>query len=265
MLSFDQLVYEIELTEPEAVLKYLENFFVFDNYAQYLIDEKSDSNDKESILKMFQDKEPILQRANTVLNNNNFCIEAFFVCYCLSEETSLNVFMNNMYHKQNEYKLFSEYQKNNYLRILSFYVQFLINIHNITFAIKVLKTIIKLEENYSDIYVSRLAYLYCLIENKDDFYDLYLNVGFRQITPYILLMIVLLKHEEELKAKEVFSELLSKFEYAEYIDHIWDLDDVDDEEAIEFKNIMELCFEEICAIPYFFSWCSDNKELSLRS
>ena len=265
MLSFDQLIYDVEMANPEDVKEYLNVFFVSTNYTDYLIDEKAQTEDKMSIKELFDGKEDILVRAININQNNPFCIEAFFVNYCLNEETVLNILMNNMFHKSGEYETFSEYQKMCYLRILNFYVQYLINIHNVTFAIKVLKKVIELQKESTDVDIARLSYLYCLIENKDDFYDLYLNVGFNQIAPYLLLIVVLLKHEDELKAKEVYSEMLSKFEYATFIDHVWDLEDVDDEEAVDFKNTIEACFEEICAIPYFFSWCSDNKEKVLRS
>ena len=265
MYSFDQLVSDSEFIEDDKIKDFLEDFFVKENLDQYFIDNCVDSKHLKSIQKMFISNEDILLRAKNVLKQDEYCLEAFYIFYRLADETVLNFTMNNIYHKKNQYEMLSKYEKYSVINILNFYVQFLLDIHNLTFAIKVLKTIIKLENNYSTTNISKLSYLYCLLENKKDFYDLYINEYFSEPIPYILLMVVLLKHEEELKAKEVYLDMLKKFKYATYIDHIWDLEEINEEESIEFKNAVDICFEEICAIPYFFSWCQENKEETYRS
>ena len=99
----------------------------------------------------------------------------------------------------------------------------------------------------------RLSYLYSCLEDLDSFYNLYLDSGFKEAFSYILLLVVCLKHGDKQKAKEVFGEFLSSFKYASYIDHIWDLDDNDDDGAVEMRMTMSACYSEICSIPNFFS------------
>lgn len=265
MSSFKDFIYEADFVEPAKIEEYLIDFFVPNNYHNYLIPKEANEEEINSVYEMFHGEEDILLRASRVLENDPLCLEANYVNFRLNEETLVDVWFNNLFLKESEFNSFTPYGKIEYLGILEIYAKFLTDIHNITFAIKAIKKIVSLEGHYTDATIGRLAYLYSLIENKDGFYDLYINEEFNEIAPYLLLIIVLLKHEDEIKAKEVLSSFLSKFEYADYIDHIWDIENIENKEALELKDAIETCFEELMSVPYFFSWCAENKEKTLRS
>ena len=265
MLSFDQLIYETQGLENEELEKYLVNFFTPNNYDDYLIDPACNEDEKMDIYDMFHNTEDILVRALMILDKSPLCLEANYVNYLLNEETMVDVWFNTLMHKSGEYNGFSEYGRYAYIRLLNIYAQFLMDIHNVTFAIKVIKRIIQLEGRCSDDNIAKLAYMYSILEKDDEFYELYLNEEFNEMAPYLLLIVVLLKHEEELKAREVLSDFIDRFKYGDYIDHIWELDSNESEEAIALRSAIDICFEEICSVPYFFSWCFDNKEKKLRS
>lgn len=265
MLSFDQLVYETQDLENEERENYLINFFTANNFDDYLIDESCSEDERMDIYEMFHSSEDILIRALMILDRSPLCMEANYVNYLLNEETMVDLWFNTLMHKSPEFGSFSEYGKASYLRLLNIYAQFLMDIHNVTFAIKVVKRIADLEKGYSDDSIAKLAYMYSIIEKDDEFYELYHNEDFNDMIPYLLLMVVLLKHEDELKAREVLSDFIDKFKYGDYIDRIWELDSNDSAEAVELRSAIDVCFEEICSVPYFFSWCFDNKEKKLRS
>ena len=208
MLSFDQLVYETENLENEELEKYLINFFTAGNYDDYLIDSTCNEDEKMDIYDMFHSNEDILIRAVMILDRSPLCMEANYVNYLLNEETMVDLWFNTLIHKSSEYYSFTEYGRTSYIRLLDIYAQFLMDIHNVTFAIKVIKRIADLENRYSDENISRLAYMYSVIENADEFYELYLNEEFNEMAPYLLLIVVLLKHEDELKAREVLSDFI---------------------------------------------------------
>ena len=60
--------------------------------------------------------------------------------------------------------------------------------------------IIRLTNDLSNKNVNRLSYMYSSIERADDFYRLYLEADF-DAYDYLMLLITLLKHDEESKAK----------------------------------------------------------------
>lgn len=265
MLSFEQLQYETGKKENEELEEYLVNFFEVNNFDKYFISELANEEERKDIRAMFEDNEEILERAEIIQERNKLCLEAFYVCFCLEEETTLNSMFNEIYTITNKYKSLSPYEKICLINILELYITFLLDIGNITRGIKVANKICELENRYSDLNIVRLSYMYSLIEDAKGFFDLYTKTSFDEIPPYLLLIVTLLKHDEESKAKEVLNELIDKFKYADFIDHVWELDDNHEIEAEEFKNAMEMCFNELCSIPNFFSWCSENKEKILKA
>ena len=135
---------------------------------------------------------------------------------------------------------------------MDFYVEFLLDIRNITTAIKVQRMIIRLSNDLSGKNVNRLSYMYSIVERADDFYRLYLESEF-DAYDYLMLLITLLKHEEGKKAKEVLLDMFKNVKYAEYMDHLWDLDTKDPQQN-EFYRLIEDCYSEINSIPDFFAW-----------
>ena len=265
MTSFDQFIYEGEALKEEEIEDYINDFFNSANRDEYLVDARAKGEEIVAIDMMFEDGDDILERADKVLEKYPLCLEAAYVYYKLADEIYLNQYLNRTKTYVSSYNELSIYNKYCFVTIMHWYVDFLCNIHNITLAIRTLKAVMELDRRLHDADISRLAYLYSLIEEKDEFYNLYLEEEFKSSLPYILLIIVLLKHEDYLKAKEVLKDLISFNSYAEYIDHIWDIDDEDNEKALEFKSSLNVLAVEIDAIPYFYTWCSNNKEKVLKS
>lgn len=265
MLSFEQLEYEAAFKKQDELEDYLESFFEPLNFEQYIISDKANDEERKAIEAMFDDDEALYDRAQNIVSEYPLCLEAFYVCTCLLDETSQNLMFTDAYKLVDCYKELSPYEKDCLLSILRLYVTFLLNISNVTGGIRVMNKVCELEGKYSNDSIIKLSYMYAMIEDAKNFYDLFLKTSFNDVHPYILLLITLLKHEEEEKAREVLSELIDKFKYADYIDHVWDLEEVDNIEANEFKDAMEVCFEDMCAIPNFFSWCKDNKQQVYKS
>ncbi len=259
MTSLDQLLYDISKTEEDDVEDFLENYFHPKKREQYMADERFEAEDYDSLEMMFQDYD-LIDKAYDALDVNPFCMEAFVVVYKLESDVSLFNFFNDFNDKDFDYNSLSEYHKYVYGLIESYYVDFLINIRNLTGAKNVLLNLLNKDERLYEGNLFRLSYLYSCLEDLDSFYNLYLDSGFKEAFSYILLLVVCLKHGDKQKAKEVFGEFLSSFKYASYIDHIWDLDDNDEDGAVEMRMTMSACYSEICSIPNFFSWCEENKE-----
>ena len=162
------------------------------------------------------------------------------------------------YKENNNYADLSVYHKYCYLRILDLYVDFLLDIYNITRAIKVQRLLVAFNNNMYQKDITRLAFMYSVLENWKDLYQLYLNNDF-DAYEYLLLLVVLLKHEEEYKAREVLIEMFDKIEYSTYLSHLWDLD-LNDEKQKAFYDVVEDCYSDISSIPDFFSFVASVQE-----
>ena len=265
MYSFDQLVFDTRERDRQDIEKYLTEFFTPEHYDDYLVDSSCNGNEKDAIYEMFHSEGTLLLRALNVLKSEPFCLEANYVNYLLNEEPVTDACFMDIYKRRDEYDSFTDYGKYCYRKLLDLYAQFMLDIHNITFAIKIMNCLVEVEGHYSKDNIVKLSYLYALIEDKDDFYDLYIKEDFDDMVSYLLLMVVLLKHGDQLKAREVLSDFVGRFEYGDYIDHIWDIDSDTSKEAVELRTAVDMCFEEICSIPYFFTWCYENKEKKIRS
>lgn len=259
MTSLEQLIYEVSKLDEDEVRDYLADFFHPENKNKYLNDERFSDEDFDALEVMFEDDE-ILNKAYEALDVSPFCLEAFVVIYKLENDVALYDFFDEFNGEEYDYDVLSDYHKYAYGMIESYYVDFLINIRNLTKAKNVLLTLIAKDNKMAESNNFRLSYIYSCLEDLDSFYKLYLDTGFTEAFSYILLLVVCLKYGDKSKAKEVYGEFLTHFKYATYVDHIWDLDDNDDDAALEMKMTMSACYSEICSVPNFFSWCSDNKE-----
>lgn len=257
MLSFETFIDEISNIKDDP-REFLLGFFTKENFKQYEVLNNPEKDELKAVKVMFESKKDLLKRCDQAIKYDPFCLEAFFVFFVLSEDIFVNYRFEAFYNNINEFADFNDYQKHNYLKIMEFYVEFLIDIHSFTKAIKVQKMIIRLSNNTSLKDIHRLSYLYYEIEDSDDFYRLYSNNDFDEYA-YILLMLTLLKNDEELKAKEVLLEMYDKIEYGKYLDHLWDLD-INDEKQKEFYKIVESCYQEISSVPGFFSWVNQIRE-----
>ena len=238
---------------------FFDNFFCERNFVDYTI--KGMPNDLEYALvkEMFDDNKGAYEKAYEILKKDDFCYEAFYVFYKLSDDVTLHFYFNSIFNNINDFDMFTSYNKYVFGKIAASYIEFLRNIGNITYAIKVTKLVLAKKDLNFPVDENTLTLLYADNEIFDEFYNLYLDKGFEYIESYLRLIIVCLKHEKELIAVEISKELLYKYPYADYLDHIWDLEEINTEEANEFKKAIESCYFDFVAIPSFFSWFGSNK------
>ena len=256
MLSFNDLVSNIK--DDTNVEEYFLDFFCKKNYRNYKPIEEPNRNQSKAIKIMFESNKQMLERTEDAFDYDPFCIEAFFVYLMMSKDVFLQLRFNAYYNELDKYAGFDVYQKNCYLKILDLYVDFLLDINNVTKAIEIERLIVKLTNNFSSRSISRLAYSYFSIEDAERFYRLYAETKFTAYE-YILLLVTLLKHEDDIKAQEVLLDMFENIEYSTYLDHVWDLNE-DDAKQKEFADIVNECFDDIRSVPTFFSWVNRTRE-----
>ena len=259
MLDFEKLIAGPH-GDSGQIENYFPDFFTRKNFKEYKIPGNAKDHSRKAIKIMFESRRELRERVEKAFAEDPLCLEAFFVYYMSSEDVYVNYRFQSYYDELNSYPDLDAYQKYCYLRILDFYVEFLLDIHNFTTAIKIQKTLIRLSNACSLRNLDRLAFSYASIEDADEFYRLYVNNDL-SVYGYILLVVTLLKHEERLKASQVARELLEKEEAASYLDHLWDLDESDPKQA-EFYKIVEDCYEYINGVPDFFSFFNLVREKS---
>ena len=245
--------------------KFFDSFFCEKNLAEYMVDGMPNDIEYALVKEMFRDDRSAYEKAFDIVRKDDFCYEAFYVFYKLSDDVGLHFYFSSIFNNINDYDTFTSYNKYVFGKIVAYYIEFLRSIGNITYAIKVTKLVLAKNDEKFPIDENTLTLLYSDNEIFDEFYDLYLEKDFEYIESYLRLIIVCLKHDKELIAREVSKELLYKYPYANYLDHIWDLDKVNTKEAIEFKKATENCYLDFVAIPSFFSWFSLNKEVEAKS
>jgi len=256
MLNFDNLV--SNLNKDTKVEEYLQDFFVSKNFKQYKISNLADSEQIKAIKTMFTSRKSLTDRIDDAFDCDPFCVEAMFSYLMLKEDVYIQMRFNEYYSKISGYATFDDYERKCYIEILNFFVDFLLDAGNITKAIEVEKMIIRLTNNYTSKSISRLSYAYFTLEDADGFYRLYTNVSF-DLYGYLLLIITLLKHDDELRAQEVLLDMYEHNEYGTYLDHVWDLDDSDPKQK-EFADIVDECYNDINAVPTFFFWVNKIRE-----
>lgn len=256
MLNFDNLIDGINT--DTKVDEYLLNFFTKKNLKEYKIKGEPDKKQLKAIKIMFESRKSIADRIEDAFLQDPFCIEALFSNLMISEDVFIQLRFNAYMEALNDYPSFNDYRKNCFINILNFYVEFLLDISNCTKAIEIQKLVVKLTNRFSTKTVSKLAYAYFVTENAEDFYRLYTEAKF-DTYDYLLLMVTLLKHDEDLKAQEVLLDMYKNIEYGIYLDHVWDLD-LNDPKQKEFHDTVNDCFEDLKCIPTFFSWVNKIRE-----
>ena len=258
MLNFEDLLNGIDKIESkEQYDSFLCDFFSKQNYKNYTSKEELDKEETKALKVMFTSSKAMMERVDEALKCDPFCIEAFFVYTLYVEDTFLGLRFRAYYNEANNYGDLDIHEKHSFITIMHFYVNFLVDINNITSAIKVLRLIIKLTNKIEE-YLDDLVYLYFKLEMVDEIYKLYCHNDFNARN-YVLLIVTELKHDEDMKAREVVEDMFEKIKYSTYLDHLWDLDDNDPEQAKFYDEIDEI-FEDIIAIPNFFSYINEVKE-----
>lgn len=255
MTDFEKLV--DSCFNRKDVKEYLEAFFVRNNLKDYYIDPLLDKEEIKAIKIMFTSRKDLNDRIDDAFAYNPFCLEALFAYMMCNEDIFVHMRFDAYYQEASRYADLTVNQKRAYLRIMDFYVEFLLDIQNITGAIKIEKLLMRLGNDNSPRNINRLSFMYSVVENEKEFYNLYLNNDF-DAYDYLLLIVTLLKHEEQIKAKQVLLDMFDKIPYSQYLDHLWDIAD-DDEKGQEFYQIVEDCYDTIESIPTFFSWVNSIK------
>lgn len=264
MTNLFKLVADITYMDDDELLDYFENFFDIDNLESYTFDSLANKKEIESSKKMFG-VDDVFERAKNVLEEDPLCLEAFYVFYRLADDYSLYLYFDKMFNQRSKFKRYSKYKKFVYKQILDNYVTFFTDLKSFTQAIAVEMEIIQTLELCGVGEITRLSFLFAMIEDFDNLYDLYTQVGFYDESSYIALIVTALKNNEEIKAIEVLNDFIGDYKYAEYIDHPWDLEKIDDNEAIRMNDAISVCFELIRSVPYFINWCRDNKKQIVKA
>ena len=264
-LNFFDLLGKVSGISIEDDLQSLKDFFIMSNYDNYMIPENANEIERDAIRIMFDDKKDIIDRVYDATNIDPFCIEAFYLELSTRNESGdvNNLFMS-YYRKKDEFEDLPPYSKSNYLIILDFFIEYLIDIHNITKAIFVQKDLMKISKQNMNRNTTRLCYLYFLLEECEDYYEFYQESEFKDPVAYMLLINTLLKHDQFDRAKIVLNDMITYVPFSNYIYRIWDLDE-SEVEAIDFKEAVESCYEELNSVPDFFLWCKENIEEVVKS
>ena len=257
MADFDGMIAGLR-DHKDTVEAYFLDFFSKKNRKEYHVDQKADSDSLKAIRIMFESKKELRERVEQSFSYDPFCLEAFFVYYVISEDIYVDQRFRSYYEELNGFADLDPYRQEEYLRILDFYVEFLLDVHNMTRAARVERQIIRLTKDFSPRQVDRLSFIYASLEEKDDFYRLFLDSDL-SLYSFLLLIVTLLKHDDRRKAQEVCEEMLEKIEYASYLDHMWDLD-LNDGKQKEFYQTVEDCYEFIGSVPDFFTFINLVRE-----
>lgn len=259
MANLLNLVTETSNLYEDELIEYYEDFFDINNLADYSFDSLQNKKEKESSTKMFG-SDDIFERAKKVLDEDNYCLEAFFVFYRMADDYNLYLYFDRMFSNINKYNKLSKYKKFAYKHIMDDFVNFEMELESYTQALAIQIRIIEGLDICGQLEISRLAFLFAMKEDFDSLYDLYIRVGAFDESAYISLIVTALKNNEEIKAIEILSDFLSEFKYADYIDHPWDLEKLEDNDAIRMNEAINATYRLIRSVPYFFHWCLDNKK-----
>ena len=250
MKNYNDLVEGIK--QAKDVEEYFKEFFVKDNCKEYKMIEGASKKEIKALKVLFESKRDLLVRVEDAFKLDPLCPEAMFVYHYLADEMYVFDRYEAYYDQKDEYADFTYHQKFSYIQILDLYVEFLLDIQNMTYALKVQKLIIKLTNQMNAIALNRFSFIYNYIENWQDAYRLYLDNDF-DAYDYLLLLVTLLKHDEKQKAREVLLDMLKNIEDAEYIDHIWELS-----EKSKFFIAVNNCYDQLQGVPLFFPWASET-------
>lgn len=257
MFNFNDI--KTGLKDSEVTLDdYFLKIFTKQKYKDYHVDFNLDKYQEKAIKTMFESKKSLDKRVDAAFKLDPFCLEAFFVFFMSNEDVFVNYRFESYFDQADNYADFDNYEKYCFINIMNFYVDFLLDIRNISRAIKVQRLIMRLTNDTTPLAINRLSFMYATKEDADEFYRLYLHNEF-DTYDYLLLIIALLKNDDEIRAKQVLNDMVNNIEYAKYLDHLWDLN-LDDPKQKEFYDVVDDCFQDIMAIPDFFTWVNLNKE-----
>ncbi|MCR4855413.1 MAG: hypothetical protein K5908_04515 [Erysipelotrichaceae bacterium] len=245
--------------DDEGYEEYLLNFFQKKNLKGYSIAKDAGPDSVKAIRTMFESRKPLQERVDLAFSYDPLCLEAFFVYFIMTEDVFLDYRFRSYYEQIGSYGDLGSYQRAAFIRIMEYYTEFLLDIRNYTRAAKVQRTITRLTNRLDRHNCDRLAVFYARLEEADDFYRLYTEAEDFSVNAYIMLVVTLLKHDDERRAKEVANDMFDHIELSSYIDHLWDLDYSDPAQK-EFYEAVENSYEYIRSIPDFFTFMNIVRE-----
>ena len=245
--------------DDEGKVKYFEEFFVYDNYDKYEVDEDINETERAAIEVLFKGTEDIADRAFEALDIDICCKEAYLLFRCLFDEVVVSQAFKELSLKTPEYKNMTAYSKRNFIIILDMYSDFLMSIQNLTGAARQLETALSLDETKDYTLYVKLATIYTLKEDREALVELVESIDNQDCFIYLVTIVTLLKYGD-MRAESIFHDMLREFPESEYIDHMWDLAYDKPEDEI-FADSVDGAFNFICSVPDFYSWCNEHKTL----
>ncbi|MDO4940384.1 MAG: hypothetical protein Q4E33_01670 [Erysipelotrichaceae bacterium] len=258
-ITYEKLLETLRTMEPDKRKEYLTNFFVTKNYKNYEIEKNSPIAYKLVMRYLFSSGIDIEKRAYKAIDKYYLCREAFVIVYMVADNAYAHACFKFLYSEKDQYPDFSEFERTAYLQTLDLFVDFAISIGNYTLAQKVENLMVVTTYPNSSNHIERLTYILYMKEDIDEMYRVYCEANDYSVTSYILLMLTLLKHDDELRTKEVLREFIDKYTYGKYLGRIWELDEREAEGAY-FFDAVDSCYDKILSVPDFFATISEMTE-----
>ena len=137
--DFSELYTLLSNAPEERLSEDIRDFFREENLESYRIPDIATELERNAIACLFDEEKEIPERIKDAREIDPLCIEAFYLELCLSEDTSSYHIFGRYDRMKDAYPSFTPYGKENYRLILDFYVEFLLDMHNITQGIRVQK------------------------------------------------------------------------------------------------------------------------------
>jgi len=257
MANLDELINGANLNN-DKLDEFFTSFFNKKNLKNYEIADNKDDDEVDAIKELFR-KGELKDKVINAFELDPLCVEANFINLCLGSDEEIYHRFEGCYNNRSQYGGLDESRQDSFLKVMEFYVDFLIDIRNIRHALRVEHSICLLRNKINEKSLNRYVYMYALLEDSESIYKLYLENEYNNAYEYLLTIVTLLKNKEEIKARQLFNEMLEKIEYSDYIDHIEDLDK-NDPKQMAIRQAIDDCYEDLLAIPDFFTWCAVMKE-----
>lgn len=262
-LTYNDILDEISEMNIDERKAFFESFFVRDNLSNYYLDDVLSENERGAVELLFEGQGSLSERVMEALNKDGNCREAFLVSDSILDDVITYDNFRKLSKRVGEFESLSPYSKASFLTALEMYSDFLTSIQNITGAIRQLKTMLSLCDNPGYHRYVKLAFLYGLLEDHESLYELCESIDCEDCFIYLVTIVTLLKHGDD-RAEDIFHDMLRQFPESSYIDHMWDLDMSKAENARLADNVDD-CYDMICSLPDFFSWCNEHKSLERLS
>lgn len=255
--NYEELFEELAELPFEERYDYADSFFTNSNFAKYTKKLNLSKQRADSLQILFDNRQELFEKVERVLSDDKLCAEAYLVALFVMPELDICHFFKDFSEEVIVYEELDEYDKSSYLRILYMAVTYLIDVHNYTMAIKVLDKIDKYEVPDLSSLVRR-GHCLMKLERADEFYDLFFTSNFRDPLFCIYLLITLLKANDEKRAKEVYMEMLDTYPSIVDLDCPWENED--DHVLNVFMDAIDVAYDDMLSVPFFFDFICSCKQ-----